>query len=115
MRVTMTLEGSRANQRYLGKYLELFDDDIKQHVPTWPALAWILEDYGLSRSEPMVVNIIYKQIIGPWLFEPPPAVQSHLQFCLCDRRHKWMPNATINSIEYKWPQIQGAPRFNTPA
>lgn len=49
MRVTMTLEGSRANQRYLGKYLELFDDDIKQHVSTWPALAWKLEDYGLSR------------------------------------------------------------------
>ena len=34
VQVTMTLEGSRPNQRYLDKYLELFEDGIEQHVPT---------------------------------------------------------------------------------
>ena len=34
MRVTMTLERSKANQRYLGKYLEFFDDEIEQPVLT---------------------------------------------------------------------------------
>ena len=33
VQVTMTLEGSRPNQRYLDKYLELFEDGIEQHVP----------------------------------------------------------------------------------
>ena len=113
--VTMKLEGSKASQRYLGSYLELFDDEIEQPVPTWPALAWILEDYGLSRSEPVAADLIYKKISGPWAFEPPTAVQSHPAFCPCERRHKWAPDATINSVEYNWPQIQGAPGFNTPA
>lgn len=97
MRVSMTLEGSMANQRYLGKYMEFFDDDIEQPIPTWLALALIFVDYGLSRSEPMAIDIIYKQISGPWSSKPPPAIQCHLQFCLCDGRHKWAPYATINS------------------
>lgn len=96
VRLCTTLEGSKANQRYLGKYPELFDDVIEQPVPTWPALAWILEDYGLSRSEPVAVDIIYKQISGPWSFEPPPAVSSHPQYCYCDRRRKWAPILIAN-------------------
>ena len=60
------VEGSVANRRYLGNYPKLFDDEQERPVPTWAALAWILEDYGLSRTEPITADLIYKQVSGPW-------------------------------------------------
>ena len=113
--IDIEVEGSMATRRYLGHYYELFDAEGEQPVPTWPALAWILEDYGLSRTETTSADLVYKRISGAWTFEPPPAVQAHSRFCPCARRHKWPPTATIASVEYNWPQIQGAPGFNTPA
>ena len=112
--IVFSIGGSVANQRYLGQYHELFDDENERPVPTWPALAWILEDYGLSRTEPIAADLVYKRVSGLWSFKPPPAVQVHPYFCPCERRHKWAPNATIASVEYNWPQIQGAPGFATP-
>ena len=107
--------GSSANQRYLGHYRELFDEEVEKPIPTWSALAWILEDYGLSRTENVAADLLYRQQSGSWSFEPPSAVQLHPQFCPCARRHKWAPDSTISSVEYNWPQIQGAPGFNTPS
>lgn len=46
--IDMPVGGSATNQRYLGHYRELFDEEGERPVPTWPTLAWILEDYGLS-------------------------------------------------------------------
>lgn len=112
--IAMPVGGSTANQRYLGNYRELFDAEGEQPVPTWPALGWILEDYGLSRTETVAADLVYKRTSGAWSFEPPPAVQLHPQFCPCPRRHKWAPDSTIASVEYNWPQIQGAPGFNSP-
>ncbi len=113
--IDMPVGGSSANQRYLGHYRELFDDETEMPIPTWSALAWILEDYGLSRTEKTAADLVYKQQSGSWSFEPPSAVQLHPQFCPCARRHKWAPGSTIASVEYNWPQIQGAPGFNTPS
>ena len=113
--VDIEVDGSRATRRYLGHYCELFDGEGEQPVPTWSALAWILEDYGLSRIETTPADMVYKRSSRTWTFEPPPAVQAHPRFCPCARRHKWAPTATIASVEYNWPQIQGAPAFNTPA
>ena len=107
--------GALEDQRFLGNYEELFDDVQEKPVPTWTALAWILQDYGLSRTEQMAADLVYKQISGPWSFDPPPVVQVHPQYCPCARRHKWSPTSTLASVEYNWPQIQGAPGFNTPA
>jgi hypothetical protein len=113
--VDIEVEGSMAARRYSGHYSELFDGEGEQPVPTWSAIAWILEDYGLSRTETTPADLVYKRFSGAWIFEPPPAVQVHPRFCPCARRHKWAPTATIASVEYNWPQIQGAPGFNTPA
>lgn len=113
--IEMSVDGSVTNRRYLGYYNELFDDEGEQHVPTWSTLAWILDDYGLSRTETVAANLVYKHISGSWTFEPPLAVQVHSQFCHCVRRHKWSPDATIASMEYNWPQIQGPPGFNAPS
>jgi hypothetical protein len=110
----MPVEGLTANQRYLGHYRELFDDEGEKPIPTWPALAWILEDYGLSRIEKVAADLVYRQQSGAWSYEPSLAVQLHPQFCPCVRRHKWSPEATIASVEYNWPHVQGAPGFNTP-
>lgn len=68
------------NQRYLGQYHEFFDDEHEQPIPTWHALAWILEDYGPPRIEPIAVDMVYKQMCGPWSFEPLSAVQVHPHF-----------------------------------
>jgi hypothetical protein len=94
--------------------MELFDDEGEKPIPMWPALAWILEDYGLSRIEKVATHLVYRQQSGAWSFEPPPAVQLHLQLCTCARRHKWSHEATIASVEYNWPHVQGVPGFNTP-
>lgn len=56
---------------------------------------------------------MYKHVSGPWFFELPPSVRIHPQLCSCARRHKWSHDSTIALVEYNWPQIQGAPRFNT--
>ena len=47
-------------RRYLGHYYVLFDGEGEQPVPTWSALAWILEDYGLSRTETAATDIVYR-------------------------------------------------------
>lgn len=44
----------------------------------------------------------------------PLVVQIHPQICLCERKHKWSPDAIIASLEYNWPQLQGTPGFSTP-
>ena len=71
--------GSPIDQRYHGNYEEFFDDVQEKPIPTWSALAWFLYDYGLSRTEQMVADLVYKQISGPWSFDPPPVVQVHPQ------------------------------------
>lgn len=96
--ITIFVGGSIANQHYTGHYEELFDDEQKQPIPTWPVLTSILEDYGMSFTGPIAVDLIYKHISGPWSFEPPLVVQVHPQFCLYARKRKWAPDATIASI-----------------
>ena len=54
------VEGSITTRRYLGHYYVLFDREGEQPVPTWSALAWILEDYGLSRAETAATDIVYR-------------------------------------------------------
>ena len=43
--------GSPLTLQYLGQYHKMFDRPQEVPVPTWEALSWLLEDYGLSRSE----------------------------------------------------------------
>lgn len=74
---------------------------------TWSAISWLLEDYGLSRTETVPADIHYRRISRQWSFQPPPAVASHPNFCQCPRRGKWDLAATLSSVEYNWPIIQG--------
>lgn len=60
--------GSVANQRYLGHYQKLFGNEQEQQVPTWPTLARILEDYGLSWNEFVATDLINNQRSPPWLY-----------------------------------------------
>lgn len=43
--------GSAAKCRYLGNYESLFDNSTAEPVPSWNAMGWILEDYGLFVAE----------------------------------------------------------------
>lgn len=72
--ISLLVGRSVANQCYLGHYNELFDDENGQSLLTWPALAWILEDYGLSITEPVAADLIYKHVSGSWSFEASPGV-----------------------------------------
>ena len=58
--LTIPEGGSPMDQRYLGHYEEFFDNVQERPIPTWSALAWILQDYGFSRTEQMAADLVYK-------------------------------------------------------
>lgn len=43
--------GSVLKKRFLGNYASLFDHPSEEPVPSWKAIEWLLEDYGMSRVE----------------------------------------------------------------
>ena len=102
--------GSPLTLRFLGQYSHMFDAPEEEPIPTWTAITWPLEDYGLSRTEDVPTDIQYKRISRQWSATPPAVVASHPHFCPCPRRNKWDPAATISSVEYNWPLIIG-PKF----
>lgn len=103
----LPLAGSPLTLKYLGQYNKMFDDPSEEPVLTWIAISWLLEDYGLSRTENVPADIQYRRISRQWSPNPPPAVVNHPNFCPCARRYKWNPLATLTSIEYNWPLIPG--------
>ena len=46
--IDLPVTGSPLTLRYLGQYTNLFDSPIEEPIPTWNAIAWLLEDYGQS-------------------------------------------------------------------
>jgi hypothetical protein len=105
--VELPLVGSPLTLRYLGQYAKMFDTPAEEPVLTWTAISWMLEDYGLSRTEEVPADIVYWQNSRQWSHNPPPAVANHPNFCPCQRRCKWNPQATLTSVEYNWPFIPG--------
>lgn len=103
----LPLAGSPLTLKYLGQYHKMFDDPSEEPVLTWSAISWLLEDYGLSRTETIPADIQYRRVSRQWSPTPPPAVINHPNFCPCARRYKWNPHATLTSIEYNWPLIPG--------
>lgn len=99
--------GSPANVKYLGNYGALFDTEEEQNtrVITWKAIAWVLEDYGQIRNEITPPSLTYAVRSRMWALEPPPTVLQDIRWCKCERREKWDPEATLNSVEYNWPLI----------
>ena len=100
-------EGSPLTLRYLGQYAKMFDHSEEEPVPTWKAISWLLEDSGLFRTENVPADIHYRKISRQWSVDPPPAVATHPNLCSCPCRYKWSPKATLSSVEYNWPLIQG--------
>lgn len=105
--IDLPVNGSQLTLRYLGQYGNMFDSPTEEPIPTWDAIAWILEDYGQSRTEDMPADIYYRRVSRQWPSEPPVNVRSHPHFCPCPRRCKWDPVATISSVEYNWPLVPG--------
>ena len=103
----LPLTGSPLTLRYLSQYPNMFDKLDEEPIPTWSAISWLLEDYGLSRVEDIPADIYYKQISRQWSSIPPLAVSSHPHFCPCPRRCKCNLAATLSSVEYNWPLILG--------
>ena len=105
--IDFPVRGSPLTLKYLGQYALLFDKPEEEPVSTWLAIAWLLEDYGLSRTEEAPADIHYRRISRQWPTIPPAAVRSNPHYCPCPRRHKWNPSATLTSVEYNWPIIPG--------
>ena len=99
--------GSPLTLKYLGKYPNMFNSPEEEPVVTWSAISWLLEDYGLSRTETVPADIQHRRNSRQWSLQPPPAVASHPNFCQCPRRGKWNLATTLTSIEYNWPIIPG--------
>jgi hypothetical protein len=85
----------------------MFNNSEEELVVTWSAISWLLKDYGLSRTETVPTDIQYQRTSRQWSLQLPPAVASHPNFCQCPRRGNWNPTATLTSVEYNWPIIQG--------
>lgn len=95
---------------YLGNYLALFNNPVEQPYVTWQALEWLLKDYGLSRVETRPADVVYrmKSSTNNWTMDPPLAVTKDPLWCSCPRRGRWDPAATISSVPYNWPIIDGS-------
>lgn len=53
----LPLVGNPLILKYLGQYHKLFDNPSEEPVPTWEAISWLLEDYGLLRTENVPTDI----------------------------------------------------------
>ena len=64
--------GSPLTLQYLGQYSHLFDTPAEEPIPTWTAITWLLEDYGLSRTEEVPADIQYRRVSRQWSAQHPP-------------------------------------------
>lgn len=110
MKQPTPVTGSYLNQRFLGQYDALFDHKEEVPFPTWKALEWILEDYGVSRKGWRQWDKIYPRLSAQWPITMPVAVATNPHLCplKCARRYKWAPWAKLDTIPYNWPQIPGS-------
>lgn len=77
--------GSELMKKYLGNYDSLFDSPTEQPIPSWKAIEWLLEDYGLSRVEKHAWDLVYREMgkfgaMVDWTTDPPPAVATNAHF-----------------------------------
>ena len=79
--IEVPLVGSTLTLRYLGQYAQMFDSPSEEPIPTWNAIAWLLEDYGLSRIEEVPADIHLRRISRRWPENPPVSVACHPHFC----------------------------------
>jgi hypothetical protein len=96
---------------FVGKMDAVFEtDEEKQfHVPTWKALEWLVEDFGMTRTLRIIEDKQYQMSSGAWQEGVPLGVSSDPRFCtLGPRRGKWSPEATIESTNYNWMMIEGS-------
>jgi hypothetical protein len=98
-------------QQYLGNYDTLFDRVSEVPFISWKAIEWMLKDTGMVRrlnSPPdKVLREKSDDLNTKWTLQPPVAVANDPRFCPCERRYRWDPAATIDSVEYNWPRIPG--------
>ena len=55
--IDLVVMGNPLTLKYLGQYALMFDKPEEEPVPTWSAIAWLLEDYGLPRTEDVPTDI----------------------------------------------------------
>lgn len=85
----------------------MFDSPEEKPILTGSAISWLLEDYGMSRTETIPADIQHRKFSRQWSSNPLPAVANHPSFCPCPRWCKWNPHATLHSVEYNWSLILG--------
>jgi hypothetical protein len=109
MNLPTPISGSFLKQRYLGRYESLFNSDEELPFPSWSAIEWILEDFGLSRKTWKPWDKLYPRVSQAWSNFTPVAVTTNPHLCPVRglRRCKWAPWAKIDTIPYNWPQIPG--------
>ena len=101
---------SSLKSRFLGKVGAVFEtpEEREFSIPTWKALEWLVEDFGMTRTIRLAEDRQYQLISGNWPEGVPQSVTSDPRFCNCERRGKWAPDATIDSTNYNWPVIVGS-------
>ena len=91
---------SVSNQRFFGHYESLIDT-ASVPLPTWEEIEWLLEDYGLSRTEEKSWDLVYQRVRdSTWTQDASDSVRSNGHFCDCARKFLWAPDALIDSVKY---------------
>ena len=111
----LPVTGSLNKQRFLGEYENLFNN-LEEEVPfpSWQAIEWLLEDFGLSPQIWQPWDRLYNRISDKWPATIPTAITLSFHQCPLKgpRRYKWAPWSKIDTVPYNWPQIPG--RFSSP-
>lgn len=57
--IDLPMIGSLLTLQYLGQYAHMFDSLEEEPIPTWTTISWLLEDYGLARTEDVPADLHY--------------------------------------------------------
>ena len=105
---------SSLRARFVGHMEAVFVTALENEysVPTWQALEWLVEDFGMTRTIRLAEDRQYQLVSGSWPEGVPISVSTDPRYCaMGQRRGKWSPDATLESTNYNWPVIGG--QFNT--
>jgi hypothetical protein len=82
------------------------EEEKQYNMPTWKALEWLIEDFGMIYILCIAEDWQYQMTLGMWPEGVLLGVSSDPCFCtLGPRRSKWSPKVTMESTNHNWMLI----------
>ena len=99
---------------YLGHTHKMFDDPSEEPVLTWSAISWLLEDYGLSRTETIPADVQIQTGFKTMVSYSTTGCDQPSDSCPCARRYKWNPTPHWQALRTigHWYLVLRQPQVN---